>query len=65
MHAGFGWENQKMIHQFEYVDYRRIILKWEIVDCVHLAQDTDRRRALVIALVVVQVPHSKRNCLAT
>jgi hypothetical protein len=30
---------------------RRILLKWEIVDCVHLAQDTDQRRAIVIALV--------------
>lgn len=43
----------------------RIILHREIVDCIHLAQNTDQQRAVVITLVVVQIPHSKRIFLAT
>jgi hypothetical protein len=58
VHTGFWWGNLRIGGYFENPDAnRRIILKWIFekwdggVDWIDVAQDTDRRRAVVNAVI--------------
>jgi hypothetical protein len=40
-------------------------MKWEVVDCIHLAQDSDQWQSLVNTVTNLQVPEKVGNFLTT
>ena len=69
MHTGISWENTREGYHLEDPDVdERIILKWifekwdgEGMEWIDLAQDRDRWRALVNAVMNLWVPYSAGN----
>jgi hypothetical protein len=57
MHTRFCWENLKKRDHLEYIGVNvKIILKWGCMDWIDMAQDRDRWRALVNAVMNRRVP---------
>ena len=72
-YTGFWWRNLREIHHFgdPGVDGRKILRwilrKWDVggMDWIELAQDRDRWRALVTAVMNLPVPYNAGNLLTS
>jgi hypothetical protein len=57
IHTGFWWGNPKERDHLEQLGIGgKVILKWEGVDWIHVAQDRDKWWVLVSMVMNLQVP---------